>query len=135
MLRKIIFNKKLYALVIEKENRLKNSKFFTPDDCMLQAGFFIRKKGFLELPHYHKKIKRSISRVEQFLYILKGSLEISFYNKDSRFLGKEVVNKSEGILLISGIHSLKAIEDVRAVSVKQGPFLGNDNDKILMEVK
>ena len=31
--------------------------------------------------------------------------------------------------------ALRALEDFQAVSVKQGPFLGTENDKINVEVK
>jgi hypothetical protein len=38
-------------------------------------------------------------------------------------------------VLIHGVHALRVLEDFQAISVKQGPYLGLENDKINVSVK
>jgi hypothetical protein len=40
----------------------------------------------------------------------------------------------DAMVLIHGIHALKVVEDMQCISVKQGPFLGAENDKVPVEV-
>jgi hypothetical protein len=38
-------------------------------------------------------------------------------------------------VLIHGVHAIRVIEDLQAISVKQGPFLGDVLDKVSVEAK
>jgi hypothetical protein len=46
-----------------------------------------------------------------------------------------VLNPGDAIVLIHGVHSLRVIEDMQCISVKQGPFLGTEYDKIIVEAQ
>jgi hypothetical protein len=46
-----------------------------------------------------------------------------------------VLNSGDAILLVHGAHAVRVIEDMQCVTVKQGPFFGADNDKVLLEPK
>jgi hypothetical protein len=37
-------------------------------------------------------------------------------------------------VLIQGVHAIKVLEDMQCISVKQGPFMGAENDKVLVRV-
>ena len=55
---------------------------------------------------------------------------------NDRKLHREVrLNAGDAIVLIHGIHAIKVIEDMQALSVKQGPFLGDAEDKVVIEGK
>jgi hypothetical protein len=45
------------------------------------------------------------------------------------------LKQGDAIVLIHGVHAIKVIEDMQCISVKQGPFLGAENDKIMVSVK
>jgi hypothetical protein len=46
-----------------------------------------------------------------------------------------VLKAGDAIVLIHGIHAIRVIEDMQAISVKQGPVLGDEKDKVLIEVE
>jgi hypothetical protein len=46
-----------------------------------------------------------------------------------------ILRQGDAILLVDGAHSVRVLEDMQCVSVKQGPFLGVEKDKIEIEVK
>ena len=48
---------------------------------------------------------------------------------------KIVLKKGDAIVLIHGIHSIKVLENMQCISVKQGPFLGPVFDKINVKIK
>jgi hypothetical protein len=41
----------------------------------------------------------------------------------------------DAIVLIHGVHAIRVIEDMQCISVKQGPYLGEEHDKIFVDVK
>jgi hypothetical protein len=57
------------------------------------------------------------------------------YSDDGRFLREIIMRSGDAIVLIHGVHAIRVIEDMQCISVKQGPFLGTENDKVFVEVK
>ena len=43
------------------------------------------------------------------------------------------VSAGDAVVLIHGVHAIKVVEDFQALSVKQGPFLGDEEDKVVVE--
>ena len=39
----------------------------------------------------------------------------------------------DAIALIHGVHAISVVEDFQALSVKQGPFLGDEEDKVVVQ--
>ena len=60
----------------------------------------------------------------------RGVVAIDFFAGDGALLKTVELRPGDAVLLMSGGHSLRVIEDAQCVSVKQGPFLGIENDKI-----
>ncbi len=135
MLEKIIVDNDLCALVVRNTADVKSSTFLSPDDLNLQVAIFKRGTSFVEAPHYHKTVERKIDRVEQFLYITKGIMRVEFFDKKGVFAQAKTIKKGDSILIIRGTHSVKIIKACKAVSVKQGPFFGDTNDKIDVTTK
>lgn len=135
MIEKVIIDGKLSGLIIRKTTNVESSSFFSPPDLYLQTMIFKHEAGFVEKPHFHKKILRKIDRVEQFLYILEGQIKVQFYDSDKCLRKTRVVNKGDSLLLIRGIHGLEILKSAKAISVKQGPFLGDKEDKIIISTE
>ena len=41
----------------------------------------------------------------------------------------------DAIVLIHGVHAIRVVEDFQAISVKQGPFLGDEEDKVEVQAE
>jgi hypothetical protein len=52
--------------------------------------------------------------------------------QEKRFVS---LNPGDAIVLIHGAHAIRVIEDMQCISVKQGPFLGDAFDKIIIKTK
>jgi hypothetical protein len=60
---------------------------------------------------------------------------VSFYAQDGSLLKEVILRVGDGINLMHGAHSIRVIEDMQCISVKQGPFLGDQLDKVNVESK
>jgi hypothetical protein len=91
--------------------------------------------GFSEAPHYHHPFKRTISDLQQMFVMQRGRVVIELYSDDGRKFREVELGPGDAIVLIHGVHGLRVLEDFQAISVKQGPFLGTEKDKIFVETK
>ncbi len=115
--------------------RVEETAFFSPPESSFQFGLLAHKAGFVEPPHYHKPITRTINDLQQMFVVQRGVVAVQLYSDNSDLLREIVMRPGDAIVLIHGVHAIKVIEDMQCISVKQGPFLGTEHDKILVEVK
>jgi len=124
-----------YAEIIWADTELEETKFFSPPESSFQFGLLAHKAGFVEAPHYHKALTRQIDDLQQMFVVQRGIVAVEFYDDDGGVLREIMLHPGDAIVLIHGVHSIRVVEDMQCISVKQGPFLGTENDKILVEVK
>ena len=67
--------------------------------------------------------------------VQKGEVVVELYSDEGELIKEITLKNGDAIVLIHGIHAIRVIEDMQCISIKQGPFLGSDNDKINVEVK
>ena len=124
-----------YAEVIWAGSTASTTKFCSPDDCSMQFGLLAHERGFVEPAHYHKPVERRIQNLAQMFVVQKGKVAIDFFTPAGQKFREVVLGVGDAILLLDGAHSVRVLEDMQCVSVKQGPFLGMENDKVEIEVK
>lgn len=56
--------------------------------------------------------------------IVKNKSEIDLFLIDKSFLGTWILNEGDIILLVSGGHGLRCLEDTVLLEIKQGPYTG-----------
>jgi len=124
-----------YAEVIWATERVEQTTFFSPAESSFQFGLLAHKAGFVEPPHFHAPFTRTITDLQQMFVVQRGSVGVMLYTDDGEFLREVVLNPGDAIVLIHGVHAIRVIEDMQCISVKQGPFLGAEKDKVNVEVK
>lgn len=123
-----------YAEIIRADTVVEKSTFFSPDESSFQFGLLAHDRGFVEPAHYHPRIERSITDLQQMFVVQRGVVAVDFYSDDRVRFREVVLRAGDAILLVSGIHAIRVIEKMQCISVKQGPFLGAENDKVNVEV-
>ena len=123
-----------YAEIIWSGTEVKETRFFSPADSSLQFGLLAHEAGFVEAPHYHKLVARTINDLQQMFVVQRGVVAVDFFDEDGKCFREVTLGAGDGILLIHGTHSVRVLEDMQCISIKQGPFLGAENDKINVEV-
>ena len=124
-----------YAEIIWGDTRVAETTFFSPPESSFQFGLLAHRAGFVEAPHYHKPVTRTIGDLQQMFVVQRGVVAVSLYDDDGRLLRDIVLRTGDAIVLIHGVHAIRVLEDMQCISVKQGPFLGTEHDKISVEVK
>lgn len=123
MIQNITYNKKTLALII-KANYLKKKgvNFFTNPKHLQQVAYMNHPKGHLIQPHIHKKNIRKISGTSEVLIILQGKIKIDFYNEKKKYLFSKQAKKNDIVILLTGGHGFKMLNNCKFIEVKQGPY-------------
>ena len=133
MIETIELNGIRYAEIIRADVRVEKTTFFSPPESSFQFGLLAHTAGFFEPPHYHQPFKREISDLQQMFVVQRGLVAVQLYDESGKFFREVTLRAGDAIVLIHGVHSLRVIEDMQCISVKQGPFLGTDFDKVNVE--
>ncbi len=135
MIEKILYKKKLYALIVRnKYKQKKGINFFTDKKASQQVGFMRHKKDYIILPHKHNKRKKTkiakIDNTTEVLIILKGIIRVDFYDLKEKYIFSKKLYPNDLIMLSNGGHGFKVLKDVQMIEVKQGPyFISKDKVK------
>ena len=131
MIEKILYKKRLFALIVRRQFRKKSGiNFFTSKEATQQFGFMKHKKNHIIKPHKHNKRLTRILRTTEVILLLKGTLRVDFYNDKCKYLFSKKINERDIIMLIHGGHGFKVLKNVEMIEVKQGPYsLASDKIK------
>jgi len=135
MLEVVELKGKRYAEVLRSDAQVPSTRFFSPPGSSLQFGLLAHGAGFVEPAHIHHPVKREIQDLQQMFVVQRGVVAVDFFNDSGQKFAEVVLRKGDAILLADGAHSVRVLEDMQCVSVKQGPFLGAEKDKIEIPVR
>ena len=124
---------RILAIVVRNTNSEKNLDFLTPKEFPLQVGLHNRPKGDYVKAHDHVPYKNLNIKVQEIFYVEKGKLLFSIYDGKEKY--KEVIISNGEMILLNSGHSIKYLEDTRAIEIKQGPYREKENEKIYTSVK
>ncbi|MCW5874833.1 MAG: hypothetical protein KIS88_09350 [Anaerolineales bacterium] len=130
----IEYNNIKYAEIIRAEESVEKTTFFSPAESSFQFGLLAHEAGFVEPPHYHKPVERTISDLQQMFVVQRGVVVVELYSDEGNLLREIELRQGDAIVLIHGVHAIRVIEDMQCISVKQGPYLGEAEDKVFTEV-
>jgi hypothetical protein len=118
----------LLSIIIKHNYSAEGIEFFTPGEFSQQLGYMHHPSGHEIVPHIHNKVIRSVEFTNEVLFIKSGVVQVNFYTQGMEYLRSEVLEKGDVILLASGGHGFKVLEEAEIIEVKQGPYMG-DSDK------
>jgi len=124
-----------YAEVIRATEQVEQTTFFSPPESSFQFGLLAHQAGFVEPPHYHKPVARTISDLQQMFVVQRGVVVVELYSDQGELIKEIEMRTGDAIVLIHGVHAIRVLEDMQCISVKQGPYLGEEEDKVFVEVK
>lgn len=132
---RVEFGGVLYAEVIWADTRVEKTRFFSPPESSFQFGLLAHEGGYVEPPHYHYPVTRSIADLQQMFVVQRGIVAVLLYSDQGELLREITLHAGDAVNLIHGVHAIKVIEAMQCISVKQGPFMGDKMDKVNVESK
>lgn len=124
-----------YAEIIRADISVEKTRFFSPAESSFQFGLLAHGAGYVEPPHYHREFERMVKDLQQMFVVQKGVVSVQLFDDEGYLLEEVILNAGDAIVLIHGAHAIRVIEDMQCISVKQGPFMGDSYDKVLIEPK
>jgi hypothetical protein len=124
-----------YAEIIWAKESVEKTTFYSPAESSFQFGLLAHKAGFVEPPHFHKPVERTISDLQQMFVVQRGVVVVELYSDEGTLLREIEMRTGDAIVLIHGVHAIRVLEDMQCISVKQGPYLGEQEDKVFVDVK
>lgn len=119
---------KLLAIIIRNDYNHQGVSFITPDEYSQQLAYMHHPAGKIIDAHIHNMVHRNVVLTQEVLFIKKGRLRVDFYDDYKDYLESHILETGDTILLTSGGHGFKVLEEVEMIEVKQGPYSG-DKDK------
>lgn len=124
MVSEIKANGKIIAIVVRSQFDGNGITFFTPDDFSQQLAFMKHPSGKEIAPHVHNAVQREVTYTQEVLIIKKGCLRVDLFDNDKTYLESLELTDGDVILLASGGHGFKVLEEVEMYEIKQGPYTG-----------
>jgi hypothetical protein len=121
-----------FAEILWASVRVDKTTFYSPPESSFQFGLLAHEAGFTEPPHYHHPIRREITDLQQMFVVQRGVVVVELYSDEKELLREVTLRTGDAIVLIHGVHAIRVLEDMQCISVKQGPFLGTEKDKIFV---
>ena len=135
MVEEVKKKEKLLALIIRSNYQCEGVDFLTPNEYSQQIAYMHHPTGKVIDAHVHNLVYRNVVFTQEVLIIKKGILRVDFYDEYEDYLESRDLYAGDIILLVSGGHGFKVIEEVEMVEVKQGPYSGEQDKKRFIGVK
>ncbi len=132
MIKQILHNGIILAIIIRHSFSKDGIEFFTPDSFSQQLAYMKRPSGYVIQPHTHNLVERKIDLTQEVLYIKSGVVRVNFFDNEREYLKSMNLFAGDVILLANGGHGFEIIEEAEIIEVKQGPYAG-EMDKIRFE--
>ena len=123
---------RLLAILIKNNYCCEGVDFLTPNEFSQQLAYMHHPAGKMIDAHVHNLVHRNVAFTQEVLFIKKGKLRVDFYDDYKDYLESRILEAGDTILLTSGGHVFKVLEEVEMIEVKQGPYSG-DMDKTRFE--
>jgi mannose-6-phosphate isomerase-like protein (cupin superfamily) len=132
MVKRIEYKGHVLAIIIFATFKKQGIEFFTTDEYSQQLGYMNRPKDYIIAPHRHNLVPREVVQTQEVLLIKSGKVRVDFYNEDQIYTESCILTEGDVILLATGGHGFKMLENSEIIEVKQGPYCG-EKDKVRFE--
>ena len=127
-------NKLLHIVYSAEDFKSQRTELVDPEN-FIQCAYLKMDKGTTFRPHQHIWKQPSFKEMiaQESWVIVKGSVEVSFFDIDGSFLEKHVLNAGDSSFTLEGGHTYEILEDDTLVyEYKTGPYTGQHNDKVFI---
>jgi hypothetical protein len=124
---------RLLAIILREEYEPDSIEFLTTNDQSLQLGVMRRPRGHVIEPHVHKPVPRQVRDGYEALFIARGRVEVTFFSDRRELVTTRELRQGDCILLMTGGHGFRMLEDCKMIEVKQGPYVGTDVERFTFD--
>ncbi len=120
----VVDGDRILATIVRATLRPAATSFVTPDDRNQQVGFIVYAAGESIPRHTHRPIERRIVGTGEVLVVREGRCEVDLYNDAAKLVATRELNVGDILIIVSGGHGFRMLDDTVLLEVKQGPYTG-----------
>jgi hypothetical protein len=114
------------ACIVRARLAPEQTTFVTPNDWGQQVGFIVYKAGSEIARHRHRPLERRITGTSEVLVVRRGCCEVDLFTESGTLVCTRRLHAGDVIVMVSGGHRFRMIDDTVLLEVKQGPYTGLD---------
>lgn len=115
---------KTIAIIIKATYSPDKTTFISPGTHEQQVGFVVYPaQGYIKA-HKHVPFERHIKNTSETLVVRKGRTEASLYDDNEELIAERILEEGDILMLVSGGHGFRMLEDTVLLEIKQGPYSG-----------
>ncbi|MFH1057362.1 MAG: hypothetical protein V1797_01625 [Pseudomonadota bacterium] len=123
---------RLIALVLRRDADLgAGAHFLTTPDMGQQLAYMDHADGHRIKAHMHNASPRTVELTGEVLVIRSGRLRVDLMREDGSPLDQVTLGPGDVVLLNGGAHGFTVLERCQMIEVKQGPYLGAGDKRLL----
>ena len=123
---------KTVALMVRNEFNREGINFISENHYPLQVGINNYRKNEKIKPHSHINRKITINTAQEVIYIKNGKARLDLYDENNSKFQTLTLSTGDLVFFISGGHGFEILEDTTIIEVKQGPYNGRNQDKMMI---
>ena len=120
----IIDKEEHLADIIRAKMAPNRTMFITPPEFKQQVGFVAYPAGGEIARHVHLPLERHLVGTSEVLIVKKGRCLVDIYNDTQELVATRELHEGDMLLMVSGGHGFRMLEDTIFVEIKQGPYTG-----------
>ena len=124
LIENITQGERVLAIIVRGDYVPDSTTFLTTPELEQQLGFVVHPAGENIPSHLHHPEHRHLTGTSEVLVVIKGLCEIELFDDDHALTATRQLKKGDIILLASGGHGFRMLEDTILLEIKQGPYMG-----------
>ena len=125
---------KVLAIVLRSGHESQGVQFFSRPEYPLQLGLLQHSKDTHIKPHIHHSTTKIVNEIQEVLHLEYGRVEAEFFRNSGQRVASCLLNEGDTILLVSGGHGFRILEETKMLEIKQGPYESREEDKKYLKV-
>lgn len=123
----------LLAMIIRSDFKGEGLSFLTMPGESLQVAHMTHPKGHVIKAHSHNLVERRIVGTQEVLFVKKGIVAVDFFDEANCLVCQRVSREGDVLVLLHGGHGFVMLEEAEIIEVKQGPYLGSRDKRLIEE--
>jgi hypothetical protein len=104
--------------------------FLTPPELKQQVGFVVYPAAGEIARHVHRPLERHLVGTSEVLVVQKGKCIADIYNDERELVASRELNVGDVMLMVSGGHGFRILEETVFLEIKQGPYTGLEEKEL-----
>ena len=125
-------NGEIVAIVVKNEFKRDGFNFISESHYPLQVGINSYEKEEKIKPHIHVNRDIKVETLQEVVYIKSGKVKVDLYDSQKVKVRSLILSAGDLVFLVGGGHGFNMLEDTVIFEVKQGPYAGKAQDKVVI---